>query len=220
MTFQEQLKNLNACEEAREWVQDKTLQEAFSACQRADWMLWAYANLYPKNVRELTLAKGHCVNTVRHLMRDERSIKAIDAAIGFGEGKIDESELDAAYSASADAYAAARAAACADAAAYVASYAAAYVAARAADDAYARAADDAADAASAAVSAAARAAADADAASAAYSVSAAAADAASARAIRAVAVSADAAAAAGARAQKQSLAEQADICRRYLTIAK
>jgi len=168
MTFQEQLKNLNACEEAIEWLQDKTLQEAFATCERADWMLWAYARLYPDNLRELTLVKGHCVNTVRYLMRDERSIKAVDAAIGFGEGKIDKSEL-AAYAASAAAYAAAAAAAY-DAAAY-----------------------DAAAASSAA--------------------------AASAAASSAAAYDASSSTASAADARKQSLAEQADICRRYLTIA-
>jgi hypothetical protein len=143
MTFKQQLENINACEEAREWLQDKTLQEAFTTCERADWMLWAYAKLYPDNLRELTLAKGHCVNTVRYLMKDERSIKAVDAAIGFGEGKIDKSELDAAAYAAADvAYAAAYAAASAAYVAASAAYAdaAAYAAADAAyADAYAAA---------------------------------------------------------------------------------
>ena len=176
MTFKEQLENIIACEEALNWLGNKTLQEAFATCERADWMLWAYAKLYPDNLRELTLAKGHCVNTIRHLMRDDRSIAAVDAAISFGEGKISRKELnaaaDAAYastvayaaadaaSAAADAatyaaYAVANAAYVASAAAYVASYAASYTAKTAAT----------------------------------Y-----------------------------AAAQKQSLKEQADICRKYLTI--
>ena len=56
-------------------------------------------------------------------MKDERSIKAVDAAIAFGEGKISRDELDASASAADDAYAdAIYAAAAADAAyaAYVA----------------------------------------------------------------------------------------------------
>jgi leucyl aminopeptidase (aminopeptidase T) len=165
MTFKQQLENINACKEAREWLQDKTLQEAFTTCERSDWMLWAYARLYPDNLRELTLAKGHCVNTVRHLMKDERSIKAIDAAILFGEGKIDKSELDAANAAAK--VAAANATNAAVYAAYVASYAAA---------------------------------------SAAYAV----ANAASSYTAKT--------AAAFVAAQKQSLKEQADICRKYLTL--
>ena len=70
------LKNLNACQEAIDWVGDKSLQEAWNTCPRGDWMLWLYKRLYPDNLRELTLAKAHCANTVRHLMKDERSLKA------------------------------------------------------------------------------------------------------------------------------------------------
>jgi hypothetical protein len=162
MIFKEQLENINACEEALNWVKDKTLQEAFTTCERADWMLWAYARLYPDNLRELTLAKGHCANTVRHLMKDDTSIAAVDAAIQFGEGKISRKELNAAADA-------------ANAAAY-ATNAATYAAA---------------------ATAAASTTATTTAAAAAYTA---------------------ATAAAFVAAQKQSLKEQADICRKYLTL--
>jgi hypothetical protein len=168
MTFKQQLENINACKEAREWLQDKTLQEAFTTCERADWMLWAYARLYPDNLRELTLAKGHCVNTVRHLMKDDRSIAAIDAAINYGNGIITLDELNAAatsaYATNAATYAATADYAAAAATAAATDYAAAATAA---------ATDYAAAAATAATAAAAR---------------------------------------------KQSLKEQADICRKYLTL--
>jgi len=199
MTFKEQLKAINACEEALNWLGNKTLQEAFATCKRADWMLWAYAKLYPDNLQELTLAKGHCVNTIRHLMKDDRSIAAVDAAISFGEGKISREELNAyaaaahaAYAAAADA---ARAARATDA------YAAAAARAAAAYAAYA-----AADATYAATYAAAAAYASADARAAAAYAAADAADAAATRVATRVA------------ARKQSLKEQADICRKYLTI--
>jgi hypothetical protein len=182
MIFKEQLKAINACEEALNWVKDKTLQEAFTTCERADWMLWAYARLYPDNLRELTLAKGHCANTIRNLMKDERSIKAIDTAIQFGEGKISREELDAAADAARDAADAAAAAYAAAAAtvAYAATVAAAYAAAHdAARDAYT-----------------------------AYT----------AAATVAAAYAAASSAATRVSARKQSLKEQADICRKYLTI--
>jgi hypothetical protein len=169
MIFKEQLKAINACKEALNWLKDKTLQEAFTTCERADWMLWAYARLYPDNLRELTLAKGHCANTVRHLMKDDRSIAAVDAAIQFGEGKISRKELNAAA-----------------AAAFASAYASDAVAV--ANAAYASDAVAVANAAYAAYAAASAYASDA---------------------------AADAAAAA---AIKQSLKEQADICRKYLTI--
>jgi hypothetical protein len=162
MTFKEQLENINACEEALNWLGNKTLQEAFATCERADWMLWAYAKLYPDNLRELTLAKGHCVNTIRHLMRDDRSIAAVDAAISFGEGKISREELNAA--------------------AFAAYAAFAYGA-----DAYATYA------------------------AAAYAAAAAATAATYAAAAATYAATADA-------ARKESLKEQADICRKFLTI--
>jgi hypothetical protein len=69
----------------------------------------------------LTLAKGLCANTVRHLMKDPRSTAAVDAAVSFGRGEITEKELAAAaYAAYATATATATAAATAAAAAYAA----------------------------------------------------------------------------------------------------
>ena len=124
----ELLESLNACSEATIWASTQPdLQTAWANCQRGDWMLWLYKRMYPDNLRELTLAKGLAANTVRHLMKDERSIAAVDAAIAFGEGKISADELEsAAYAAAADADAA---------------DAAYYAAVAAADAAYAAAAD-------------------------------------------------------------------------------
>lgn len=109
------LKELNACEEAREWAADKTWQEVYETCHRGDWLIWLFKKTNPNDLQLLTLAKGHCANTVRHLMKDERSIKAIDTAIAFGLGEISKDDLaayaDAAYAADAAvaaAYAAAK----------------------------------------------------------------------------------------------------------------
>ena len=139
--------SLNACKDAREWAKGKSWKEVFDTCHRGDWILWLYRMQENFDLRKFTLAKGHCANTVRHLMKDERSINAVDTAIKYGEGKCDRDELDAAtyaaYAADAAAYSYAAAYA-ADAAAYVAADAA--YAAAAAAYAYA-AADDADDAA-------------------------------------------------------------------------
>jgi hypothetical protein len=123
MTFTEYLKSINACSDAIEWAESKTVEEVVATCHRGDWLLWL-ASKCDIGLQPLTLAKGHCANTVRHLLKDDRSIKAVDTAIAFGEGRATREELDAAY-------ASARAAA----------YAAAYASARAA--AYAAAAADA-----------------------------------------------------------------------------
>ena len=133
MTFTEYLKSINACSDAIEWAESKTVEEVVATCHRGDWLLWL-ASKCDIGLQPLTLAKGHCANTVRHLLKDDRSIKAVDTAIAFGEGTATREELDAAR---ADAAASARAAA------YYAAAAAAYYAA---DATYADAADTAADA--------------------------------------------------------------------------
>ncbi len=136
----ELLNELDACDEATEWAKDRTWEQIFNDCHRGDWLLWLFKRTNADDLQRLTLAKGHCANTVRHLMKDERSIKAVDVAIQFGEGFISLKELNAAaYAAYAAAYAASSAYAAAaayaasayasasDAAAYAA-YAAAYAA--------------------------------------------------------------------------------------------
>jgi hypothetical protein len=185
---------LNACQDAKDWAADKSWKEIFETCHRGDWLLWLFQKTNPNDLQLLTLAKGHCANTVRHLMKDERSIKAVDVAIAFGEGKASREELDAAACA-ANAADAADAAYAAYAAAYVA-YAAAYAYAAAA-----YAANAAAYAAYAAYAAAYAANA------AAYAANAAA---------DAYAAAASAAAYADAKKENQQLT--ADICRKYLPI--
>ena len=190
MKIKETLIKMSACQEAVDWVGEKSIQEAWDTCERGDWMLWFYARYRTDDLKGLTLAKGHIANTVRHLMKDQRSLDAVDTAIAFGEGRVSRDELEAAYAYAADAYAdaAAYADAYADAAAKAAAYAAAYSAAKAA-----------------------YAAADAAAYAAAY---AAASDAAYAASDAAYAAYADAYAAYTAASLKQS----ADICRKYLTL--
>ena len=123
MTFTEYLKSINACSDAVEWAANKTVEEVVATCHRGDWLLWL-ASKCDIGLQPLTLAKGHCANTVRHLLKDDRSIKAVDTAIAFGEGRATREELDAAYAA-AYAYAA-----------YAAAYAYAAYAAAAADAYY------------------------------------------------------------------------------------
>jgi len=97
---------LKACNEAMEWVGDKTWEEVYNTCHRGDWMLWLFKRTNPDDLQLLTLAKGYCANTVRHLMTDESSIKAVDVAIAFGEGKATREELNAAFANAVDAVAA------------------------------------------------------------------------------------------------------------------
>lgn len=94
-TLQELLKDLDACKRARDWVGDKTIEQSVAECPRGDWMLWL-ASEVGVNRQSLILTAGHCANTVRHLMIDERSTKAVDTAIAFGEGRASERDLNVA----------------------------------------------------------------------------------------------------------------------------
>ena len=149
ITFKDLLIDINACEEARLWAGDRTIEEVLRDSWRGDWLLWLAKKLdLPFN--KLTLAKARCAKTVIHLMKDERSVDAVNVAEKFGLDECTLEELNNAYAAADAAAADADADAYAAAAAYTAYpvYAAAYAYAAAAD-AYANAAAAAAAAADA-----------------------------------------------------------------------
>jgi hypothetical protein len=123
--MKELLIKLRACEDAREWAGDKTIEEIVEQCHRGDWLLWLAARINI-GLQPLTLAKGHCANTIRHLMKDERSRKAVDTAIAFGEGRATIKELNDARAAARAASYATVAYAAANPAACDAAYATAY----------------------------------------------------------------------------------------------
>lgn len=95
ITLKEFLEKNNACKDGFDFAKDLTLEQFLNTCQRGDWILWLFARLNPQSLRELILAKGHCANTMRELFKDERSRKAVNIAIAFGEGKATREELDA-----------------------------------------------------------------------------------------------------------------------------
>ena len=138
-----EIMKFSPCSEAVKFrMEYPDFETAWDNCPRGDWMLWIASKLNV-DLLKLTTAKALCANTVRHLMQDERSVKAIDVALSFGKGEATVMELEAAAdaaayaanAANAAAYAANAANAAADAAAYAANaanaaaYVAAYVAA-------------------------------------------------------------------------------------------
>lgn len=133
--FSTHLREIRACDEAKEWATGKSFEEVWTTCDRGDWMLWLAKKMQDKegwgDLRNLTMAKVKCASLVTHLMKDERSLNALAVAERFANGEATKDELDAAayaaYAAYADAYAdAADADAYADAYAAYAAYAAAY----------------------------------------------------------------------------------------------
>ena len=92
-TFHQFLKSKQACAESIKWLEDRTIEQAVEDCQRGDWLLWLAYKLGVKD-RILTKAKAACANTVRHLMKDKRSLDALDAAIKYSEGEISRRDLN------------------------------------------------------------------------------------------------------------------------------
>lgn len=123
-TLKQYLTEIDACKEAKLWVGDKSLAEAWATCQRGDWMLY-FAKRARVDIRPLTLAKAECAALAFPYMR-ERGRNAVKVARRFGNG---QASMDDLASASADAAADAAATTTypATATAY-ASYAAAYAA--------------------------------------------------------------------------------------------
>jgi hypothetical protein len=103
--MREKLISLNACNTALEWAENKTWEEIYNTCHRGDWLLWLFKRTNPYDLRLLTLAKGHCAKTVIHLMKDQRSIDAVEMAIKFGNNEATREELDDAAAYAAAAYA-------------------------------------------------------------------------------------------------------------------
>jgi Fe-S cluster biosynthesis and repair protein YggX len=114
MVLDQKLLELRACDEARIWAQGKTWKKIFETCHRGDWLLWLFKKTMPddeEHLKLLTRAKAHCALTVRHLMKDQRSITACEVALKFADGKATRDELKAARTAAAAAADAAYAAA-------------------------------------------------------------------------------------------------------------
>ena len=88
MNIQDKLKELNACSDAYKWAYGKTWDEIYTTCKRGDWLCWLYARSPGYSLEKLTLVKGLQAKQVVHLMKDKRSIKAVELAISFGEGLI------------------------------------------------------------------------------------------------------------------------------------
>lgn len=99
-----EISRFNPCKESIEFrKQFPDFKSAWNNCPRGDWMLWIAKKL-DVDLLKLTTAKALCANTVRHLMEDDRSTKAIDVALMFGQGKatIEELEIAADDAAAAD----------------------------------------------------------------------------------------------------------------------
>lgn len=151
-TIQEFCNTHHACREGRNWasINCRSMQEAWDTAPNPSWVVWIATRKGVLSHRELVQFSLYCARSVQHLMKDVRSIQALDTVERWLAGDVGNEELqqakDSAYAAYV-AYAAYAAYVAYTAAAAYAAYAAAFAATAAA--ATAAAADVAATAAAA-----------------------------------------------------------------------
>jgi hypothetical protein len=102
------LVKMNACPPAVEWAEAgnyKTLQAAWDACERADWMCWLLVNLYPHTTGQVRLTLCACARTALRYVPagEERPRLAIECAERYARGLAADDELAAARAAASDA---------------------------------------------------------------------------------------------------------------------
>jgi len=133
--FIDKLTELKACDgegQAMPWVREQPdVETVYKECYRGDWMLWYiyYSDIALQDKRKWIGCKIEIVRQVQHLMKDERSIKALEVGERYSKGEATDEELKQAATDAAAAYVYAAAA---DAAATYAAYTAATYAAYAA----------------------------------------------------------------------------------------
>lgn len=92
MKLIDQINYLTPCSPAVTWIDDKTLDEAWSTCERGDWMLWLAGSL---NIDRKTLvrAANACARTLAKYTIDERVHRCIDITDRWCNGLATDDEL-------------------------------------------------------------------------------------------------------------------------------
>lgn len=102
--MKEFLKKHDACEEGYKWAikECKSLQEVWDK-SRIDWLIWLATREGVLKERDLHEFGLFCANQVKHLMKDPRSLAALQAKRDWLDGKIDTVQLNSAAAYAADA---------------------------------------------------------------------------------------------------------------------
>lgn len=96
MNFREHLLLLGASQEMINYAGDKTMQEFIDTCDVTFYLLWLYRYSQPNDestFRNLILAQGHLINSIRHLFKSQESLNSIQAALAYGDNKISKQQL-------------------------------------------------------------------------------------------------------------------------------
>ena len=80
-TAKQHLRAIGACSEAREWAGERTAQQCWDECPRADWLLWWAENTEANSNMAIAKAGCACARSVLHLVTagEDRPRLAIDA---------------------------------------------------------------------------------------------------------------------------------------------
>ena len=100
MTIEEFCKKHLACSEGREWALANctSMSEAWAKL-KPEWMIWVATREGVLTDKELRLFAVWSARQVQHLMKDHRSIAALDVAERHASGQATDEELAAAWDA-------------------------------------------------------------------------------------------------------------------------
>ena len=105
MSFKQQLIEMDACQDTIDWVEDRTIQQAWTDCQRGDWMLSLLETMKKEegwlDEKEILLLGCWCARrALKYVPEGEtRPLKAIEAKEKWAKGEITREEMDAAKAA-------------------------------------------------------------------------------------------------------------------------
>ena len=110
---------LDACNQAREWAEGKSLAEVWKTCHRGDWMLWLAARYGDVTLKTIVAIACDCtepalafttdplptqtIAVVRRWLKDEATIEEVRAAARAASDAAADAADDAASYAAADA---------------------------------------------------------------------------------------------------------------------
>ena len=90
------LETNEACQESMDWIAEnniQSLEEAWNACERGDWLLWM-AEMLCVDQRKLMMCGALCAHTVIQHMKDPRSRNAVRVIFLWSRGKATDEQLE------------------------------------------------------------------------------------------------------------------------------
>ena len=89
------LQELEACREAIEWLGNRSLEEGWQVCPRADWMLWLVGKVARKFTPQMRICTCEIVRTQLHLIPqgEDRPRITVETAERHARGEATDEEL-------------------------------------------------------------------------------------------------------------------------------